>query len=85
MRFAEIVDTNGTHLQAYAETLQAKAKEAGFVTVMVFVARDGENKGIHTISNINGSVGRALIALGEQMTEAPYDSNVIAPVTSNIN
>jgi len=81
MRFSEIKDANGTSLQAYAETLQAKAKDAGLVTVIVFAAKDGPNKGIHAISNINGSVGHALIALGTQMSEEPDNTNVIAPVS----
>lgn len=82
MKFSEIKDENGTSLQTYAELLQAKAKEAGLTSVFVFAAKDGENKGIHTISNIQGSVPHALLSLGRAMQAAPSEQQIIAPVSS---
>ncbi len=64
-KFSEIKDSNGTALQSYAELLQEKAKEAGFVTIMVFGSQGRDM--VHTISNLAGSVPDALISIGSQL------------------
>lgn len=81
MTFADIKDENGTPLQTFAEMLQAKAKEAGLITVMVFVGKEGANKGIHAISSMDGSPARALIAVGKAMLDEPHEQQVITPVS----
>lgn len=82
MKFNEIKDENGTPLQTFAEMLQAKAKAAGLVTILVFAAKDGENKGIHAMSSIAGSVSNALIRLGQEMREDPIEEQMITPVSA---
>jgi hypothetical protein len=81
MKFNQIYDDNGTSLRAYAETLQEKAKEKGIIAVMVFVAKDGEHKGIHVISGMDGSPGRALIEVGRAMLEEPAEQQLLTPVS----
>jgi hypothetical protein len=72
VEFKEIKDANGTHLQSYAETLAEKAKEAGLVTVMIFVNREAKFK--HIITNSDGSLPLQLIALGKALqSEQPTE------------
>ena len=82
MEFNKIKDENGTSLASFAELLAAKAKAAGLVSVFVFAAREGEHKGIHTISSINGSVSTALIRLGLEMRAEPIEEQMITPVSA---
>lgn len=81
MKFNEITDEHGTSLRAYAETLQEKAKERGIITVMVFVAKEGEHRGIHVISSMDGSPARALIEVGRAMLDEPAETQIITPVS----
>lgn len=81
MKFNEIVDENGTSLRAFAETLQEKAKERGIISVLVFVCKEGEHKGIHVISSMDGSPARALIEVGRAMLDEPAEQQVITPVS----
>lgn len=72
MEFKEFVDGNGTHIQSYAETLAEKAKEAGLVTIMIFVSR--EKKFLHAVTTSDGSLPAQLIALGKKLgSEAPTE------------
>jgi hypothetical protein len=65
IRFADAKDENGTSLQSFAELLAEKAKQAGYLTVMVFAHK--EAGAIHTVSNVDGSLSQILIALGRRM------------------
>lgn len=65
MKFTEIKDANGTTLQSYAELLTEKAKEAGFVTVIVLASK--EKTMVHAISNIDGPLPLILQKLGRSM------------------
>jgi hypothetical protein len=72
VEFKEITDANGTHLQSYAETLAEKAKEAGLVTIMIFVSR--AKNFLHTITTSDGSLPQQLMALGKKLaSEQPTE------------
>lgn len=84
MQFNEIADENGTKLKTYAELLQTKAKEAGLITVMAFVGKEGANKGLHVISSMDGSPARALIEVGKAMLAEPAEQQIITPVSPGL-
>jgi len=90
MEFKEIVDSNGTHIQSYAQVLAEKCKEAGLVVVMIFVAPAKKFK--HVITTSDGSLPQQLVALGkamaaEQPTEwstNPQESEGSGPVSAPV-
>ena len=80
MKLSEIKDDNGTSLQAYAETIMAKAKSAGLVTVLVFLkaaSEGGTDYDIHALSSADGSPGSLLVRVGKAMLAVPSSQHTI--------
>lgn len=85
MQFTELRDERGTTLQSYIELLQEKAREHGFLCVMVFANR-GTNQ-LHTASNIGAPLPLVLRKLAQEMEKEPTETSstpvVTAPPTVN--
>ena len=81
MKLSEIKDANGTSLQAYAETIMGKARDADLITVLVFVSKAGDEKGIHVLTSADGSPARLLLAVGKAMLAEPDEREVIGAVS----
>ena len=67
MQFHEIKDSNGTSLNSFAELLAEKARECGFISIVVLASK--ERKMIHAVSNADGSVPHLLIKIGRSMLD----------------
>jgi len=81
LNFDEIQDSNGVKLKTYAEVLLDKAKDAGFVAIVVLASK--ERKMLHTISNVDGPLPHLLIRVGNEMLKnqppEPLESDIISP------